>query len=139
MKRYISDNIRKKVKERAGHCCEYCRIHQDDFYFPFEIDHIISLRHGGKTVLENLALSCNTCNRMKAADIGTYLDTKMIFTRLFNPRKDIWTYHFNINQGEIIPLTPIGHATEKLLNFNNPDRIILRQVLMLANRYPIKL
>lgn len=70
MKRYISDSIRKKVKERAGHCCEYCRIHQDDFYFPFEIDHIISLRHGGKTVLENLALSCNTCNRMKAADIG---------------------------------------------------------------------
>ena len=76
---------------------------------------------------------------MKGADIGTYLDNKKVFIRLFNPRKDAWVHHFEINRGEIIPLTPIGRATVKLLDLNNPDRLILRQVLMSANRYPINL
>ena len=135
MSRYISDTIRQKVKERANNCCEYCLINQDDFFFPFEVDHIISLRHEGKSVFNNLALSCGTCNRMKAADIGTYLNEKLEFVRLFNPRIDIWEQHFEINHGEIIPLTLIGEATVKLLDMNNPDRIILRQVLLTAKRY----
>ena len=136
MSRYISDIFRQKVKERAKYCCEYCRIHQEDVFFPFEIDHIISLRHGGKTILDNLALSCGACNRTKAADIGTYLNDKLEFVRLFNPRKDDWKLHFEINRGEILPLTLIGQATVKLLDLNNPDRIILRQLLMTAKRYP---
>jgi hypothetical protein len=136
MSRYISDVMRQKVKERANYCCEYCLIHQEDFFLPFEIDHIISLRHDGKTVLNNLALSCGTCNRMKAADIGTYLNEKLEFTRLFNPRNDTWILHFEINHGEILPLTSIAQATIKLLDLNNSDRIILRQLLMTAKRYP---
>ena len=136
MSRYIPDNIRLAVKKRANYCCEYCRLHQDDFFFPFEIDHILSVRHGGQTVLINLALSCSLCNRNKAADIGTYLDGKRRFVRLFNPRIDIWTEHFEVNHGEILALTSIGRATVKLLDLNNPDRIILRQILMTAERYP---
>ncbi len=136
MSRYISEVIRLKVKERANYRCEYCLIHQEDFFFPFEIDHIISLRHEGKTVLNNLALSCGTCNRMKAADIGTYLNENLEFIRLFNPRIDNWSKHFEINHGEIFALTLIGEATVKLLDLNSPDRIILRQLLMKAKRYP---
>jgi HNH endonuclease len=136
MSRYISDAIRQKVKERANYCCEYCLVHQEDFFLPFEIDHIISLRHDGKSVLNNLALSCGTCNRMKAADIGTYLDENLEFVRLFNPRIDTWNLHFEINRGEILPITLIAKATIKLLDLNNPDRIILRQLLITAKRYP---
>jgi hypothetical protein len=133
---YISEKLRAKVKQRARNCCEYCRLHQDDFFFPFEIDHIISKRHDGKTILANLALSCSTCNRMKAADIGTYLNETMQFVRLYHPRIDIWSEHFEINHGEIFPITDIGRATVKLLDLNNPDRIILRQILMRAQLYP---
>lgn len=136
MSRYIPDTLRLAVKRRANNCCEYCRLHQDDFFFPFEIDHILSVRHGGQTILINLALSCSLCNRNKAADIGTYLDGKKRFVRLFNPRTDVWTEHFEINYGEILPLTSIGRATVKLLDLNNPDRIILRQILMAVERYP---
>ncbi len=136
MSRYISEIIRLKVKKRANYRCEYCLIHQEDFFFPFEIDHIISLRHEGKTVLNNLALSCGTCNRMKAADIGTYLNENLEFIRLFNPRIDNWSQNFEINHGEIFALTLIGEATVKLLDLNSPDRIILRQLLMKAKRYP---
>ena len=136
MSRYISDSLRQKIKQRADNRCEYCRLHQDDFFFPFEIDHVLSLRHGGATKFDNLALSCSICNRNKAADIGTYLDEKREFIRLFNPRTDTWRDHFDINHGELYPLTLIGRATTKLLDLNNPDRIILRQVLMISKRYP---
>ena len=138
MSRYISIIFRQKVMLRANNCCEYCRISQEDFFFTFEIDHIISIRHGGKTVLLNLAFSCSTCNRMKAADIGTYLDDTLKFTPLYNPRTDIWESHFEIVSGAILPLTPVGEATVKLLDLNNPDRIILRQLLIQAKRYPSK-
>jgi HNH endonuclease len=136
MSRYIPDTIRLSVKQRAQNRCEYCRVHQDDFFFPFEIDHIISLRHDGLTTIANLALSCSTCNRFKAADIGTYLDGNKRFIRLFNPRIDNWFKHFEVNNGEIIALNSIARATIKLLDLNNPDRIILRQILIMAQRYP---
>ena len=36
---------RRLVQARAGHRCEYCRIHEeDDPYFTFHIEHILSLR-----------------------------------------------------------------------------------------------
>jgi hypothetical protein len=44
---YISPQLRRAVIERAGNCCEYCRISQDDQFFAFEIDHIIAEKHGG--------------------------------------------------------------------------------------------
>ena len=55
--------------------------------------------------------------------------------RLFHPRKDSWKAHFEINEGEIIGKTKIGLATIKVLDLNNPDRIILRKELQLEGRY----
>jgi hypothetical protein len=136
MSRYIPDTIRQLVAQRAGHRCEYCRIHQEDFYFQFEIDHVVSLKHEGETSLENLALACGICNRSKGSELGTYLDGKKEFVRLFDPRTDDWYEHFELDEGEIIAKSLIGRATIKILDFNNPDRIILRQVLMAAGRYP---
>jgi putative transposase len=43
------------VRERAHHCCEYCRMPQRYDELPFEIDHILAEQHGGKTVASNLA------------------------------------------------------------------------------------
>ena len=136
MSHYISEHIKQLVRKRAKNCCEYCRLNQADSFMPFEVDHILSLRHDGTTVSANLALSCPTCNRFKAADIGTFLDGNLRFVRLFHPRKDSWDDHFEVNKGEIVPLTRIGRATVKLLNLNDPDRIILRQVLIAVGRYP---
>jgi hypothetical protein len=38
------------VWRRAHSCCEYCRISQQQSLLPFEIDHIIAKKHGGRTV-----------------------------------------------------------------------------------------
>jgi HNH endonuclease len=128
--RYISEKIRREVQKRAKNCCEYCLMHQDDSFYTFQIDHIISLKHGGLTVLDNLALSCFPCNSDKGSDIGTILLPKMVFVRLFNPRIDIWAEHFEVFEGSFYPKTEIGEATIKILNLNEIDKIIERQVLL---------
>ncbi|WP_428667592.1 HNH endonuclease [Runella sp.] len=58
MSRYIAEATRQIVAKRANYCCEYCLISQEEVFFPFQIDHSISLKHGGITSLENLAYSC---------------------------------------------------------------------------------
>jgi 5-methylcytosine-specific restriction endonuclease McrA len=135
MNRYISEKLRLDVALSANFRCEYCKIHEDDLFYSFQIDHIISIKHGGETLIDNLAYSCSMCNQNKGSNLGTYLTDSKRLIRLFNPRKDSWNVHFEVNQGEIIGRTRIGLATIKVLDLNNPDRIILRQELILDGRY----
>jgi hypothetical protein len=37
---------------------------------------------------------------------------------------------------EIIPCTPIGQVTVRILGFNHPDRLLERRMLQAVNRYP---
>lgn len=124
------------VAKRAGFRCEYCRVHQNDMVFTFQADHIVSRKHGGLTVIENLANACSVCNQNKSSDLGTYLPGSNRLVRLFNPRKDVWRKHFKAVNGEIIPLTKIGTATVKVLDLNDADRINLRRLLTIQGRYP---
>lgn len=134
MSRHVPEKLRSLVVERAQHRCEYCGIHEDESFFSFQIDHIISIKHGGATVLENLAWSCYTCNNAKGSDVGTVLLPDKTFVRLFNPREDIWPEHFEIEFGAIYAKTKIGEATIKVLNLNEVERIIERNDL--AKNHP---
>jgi hypothetical protein len=136
MSRYISEKLRGIVARNAHFRCEYCHIHEDDQFYTFQVDHIISVKHGGKTELINLAYTCSLCNLNKGSDLGTFLSNSKRLIRLFNPRKDSWSKHFSIGYGEIIPKTLIGEATIKVLDINHVDRIILRQALTDEGRYP---
>lgn len=138
MSRYISDNLRSSIALKAHFRCEYCLIHEEDQFFTFQVDHIISLKHGGKTEFSNLAYTCSVCNQNKGSDLGTYLINSKRLIRLYHPRKDSWSSHFDIEYGEIIPKSLIGQATIKVLDMNNIDRIILRQALTDEGRYPTK-
>jgi 5-methylcytosine-specific restriction endonuclease McrA len=64
-KQYVPALIRRHVRERAGGRCEYCLVHEDDAFFPYEPDHVIAEKHGGATAEENLAWTCSVCNRYK--------------------------------------------------------------------------
>lgn len=133
---YISVELRQQVIERASNCCEYCRLNQDDYPFKFHMEHIISEKHDGETILDNLALSCPTCNRFKGSDIaGADLETgEEVF--LFNPRSQDWDKHFKLTGVYIESETPEGKLTIRLLQLNHPDRLIARELLVEANRYP---
>lgn len=83
---YISEALRKQVEDRANDTCEYCLIPIEETYFGGEIDHIISLKHNGQTILENLSLACQPCNRNKGSDLGSNAPATNILTRFYNPR-----------------------------------------------------
>ena len=71
MSEYILRQTREIVIDKANGICEYCLIAEADGYFRFQIDHVISLKHGGPSTIENLALACIFCNSYKGSDIGT--------------------------------------------------------------------
>ena len=102
----------------------------------FQLEHIISLKHGGKTLLENLAYACPICNSNKGADIGTVLEDEDTMVRFFNPRKHDWFEHFELNEGLILSKTAIGAATVKILDFNRLERVLERLELIDAGVYP---
>ena len=95
MSRYLNDALCKKVIFRASGICEYCHISLDDTYFGGEIDHILSLKHAGKTILNNLTLACQPCNRNKGTDLGSISEITKKLVRFFNPRTDIWLGAFS--------------------------------------------
>lgn len=129
-KTYISVALRHLVTERAKNQCEYCLISATLSFFPHELDHIIAEKHGGKTIAENLALTCWRCNRHKGTDLGSFDPHTNEFCFLFHPRSQSWQDHFSQNNYCIEGLTPEGRTTAKLLQFNTPERIAERQRLL---------
>ncbi len=113
---YVPTALRRMVTEGAAGCCEYCRYPQEVGFLTFEIEHIISEKHGGSTTAENLALACPFCNRAKGTDLGS-LDPKTgVLTPFFNPRMERWHEHFAIDAtGHILPPTPEGRVTVLIL------------------------
>lgn len=136
---YISPSLRRAVIERAGNCCEYCRISQFDQFFSFEIDHILSEKHGGQTQLENLCLSCPDCNAFKGSDIASIdWENGEAITLLFHPRQQVWDEHFQFDNatGEIQGHSSNGRVTVNLLKLNTPERATDRKLLFDLSRYP---
>jgi len=121
---YIPAETRRLVIGRAGQCCEYCLIHEDDTYFGCEVDHVVSEKHGGLTVAENLAYACLVCNRYKGSDLGSILVPAGDLIRFFNPRIDACSDHFSLDGVLIKPLTTIGQVTERIFRFNAMERLM---------------
>jgi hypothetical protein len=119
----ITESLRDFVADRANSCCEYCLL--DSTYSFF------SLKHGGQTEPDNLALACSICNFHKGSDIATRLLPEPELIRFFNPRTDTWADHFKLEEsGLIIAKTSIGEATIKIFKFNHPDSLIERKELL---------
>lgn len=109
------DPLRRETAERADFRCEYCLVREVVSFYRFHLEHIKSRKHGGATILENLAYSCPECNAHKGTDVGTFMDDDEHLIRFFNPRRDLWPEHFEIDDAGIFGTTEIGKATEKIL------------------------
>jgi 5-methylcytosine-specific restriction endonuclease McrA len=121
--------IRQLARLRARDGCEYC-LHPTTG--QFQIDHVIpkarwrnygagrlpalDLPPGrrGPDHLDNYAWSCPFCNGAKHE---RYAQGSV---RIFDPRRDHWPDHFAFVNHYlfIVGLTPIGMATQRLLDFN---------------------
>lgn len=133
---YIPAELRRQVVNRADNCCEYCRLHQDDNFFTFHVDHIISQKHNGDTTADNLCLSCPRCNQAKGSDIAGADPQTDQATFLYNPRQQTWENHFSLDDGEIRGKTPEGRLTVSLLDLNGQERVAERKGLVGLGRYP---
>jgi len=132
----LPESLRKFAARRAKGRCEYCLLHEDDSYAPHQVDHIVSLKHGGLSDPPNVAYACIRCNLWKGSDIGAIDPTTGQLVKLFHPRQHRWEDHFIRRGAEFVPLTPEAAATIRLLKLNHPKRQEERQALRQANRYP---
>jgi hypothetical protein len=104
----------------------------------FSIEHIVPRYRGGKTVLENLALSCQRCNGHKHTRVqGTDPVTKQVVP-LFNPRQQRWQDHlaWSSDYTIVIGLTQVGRVTVKVLRMNRDGLMNLRRALFLLDAPP---
>ena len=126
----MSATLRLSVRKRAEGRCEYCGLPDlVPHLMRFHLEHIRSRRHGGLSLLNNLAWACARCNERKGTNLsGVDPDTNRV-VRLFNPRRDVWTRHFVWEGLRIRGLTATGRATAWLLEFNSDERLKLRQGL----------
>jgi HNH endonuclease len=137
--KHIPNALRRLVHERAGGTCEYCLLREAMALSAHEVDHIVSQKHGGATEADNLALSCALCNKYKGSDLSSIdLETSTLVP-LFHPRRQRWSEHFQLAAEMILPLTPVGRATVRLLQLNHPDRLAERALLISAGLIQVPL
>jgi hypothetical protein len=128
---YIPELLRKQVQERASYKCEYCQLNAKYVLRGFEVDHIRAEKHDGKTVSENLCLSCYDCNHFKGTDLSSVDPLTDEVELLFDPRRDQWVKHFQLqSSGHIEGLTPKGRTTVRLLKMNLSRRVTNRRQLI---------
>jgi hypothetical protein len=124
------------VRERAADRCEYCQMHQSLQGATFHMEHILPGSLGGPTTVENLAWCCPSCNLKKAARIEVLDSQGGQTVRLFHPRKDRWSDHFQFDELRLIGLTAIGRATAAALGFNDPRRMLIRNAEARLGLFP---
>jgi hypothetical protein len=82
-------------------------------------------------------LSCYWCNSFKGSDLSSVdWDANGAIIPLFNPRKSYWNEHFRLEGMRIVPLSASGRVTAYLLQFNAPERIQERKLLVELGVYP---
>ena len=120
--------LRTRVREIDNQRCAYCHTPEALTVTTFEVDHIVPVSRGGETSLDNLCLSCPSCNRHKGArqvvsdpDSGERIP-------LYHPRHQAWSEHFAWNDDgtRLTGLTPVGRVTIEALNLNRPQMTRLR-------------
>jgi hypothetical protein len=131
---YVPVELRRRVRERARICCEYCLIPEIACFAQHQVDHIVAEKHGGETSADNLALCCTLCNRRKGTDLASVDPTTGERCFLFHPRKDRWSEHFRLEGSIIKPLTATGRATARLLALNSEARLAERAALAISHR-----
>jgi 5-methylcytosine-specific restriction endonuclease McrA len=131
MSEHIPAALSKRVRQRARHVREYCRLPQASQEAAFHIDHIQPRAAGGPTTANNLALACVTCSLKKAARTQARDPRSKRLVSLFHPRRDRWGDHFRWSPDcRIIGRTATGRATVLALRMNRRAVIGIRKALV---------
>jgi hypothetical protein len=100
--------------------------------------HVEHILPNGDDDMDNLCLSCASCNLSKArATTAVDPDTEQTVP-LFNPRTQIWSEHFEwIANGTIVHgLTPTGRATIVRFRMNLTRIVEAREIWVRSGEHP---
>lgn len=133
----MDESLFEAVRLRAQLRCEYCLFVQSVYpTVTFPLDHIIAQQHRGPTKFGNLAFSCLHCNAHKGPNIAGIDPLSKRLTRLFNPRKHKWDWHFRWSGPYLVSKTAIGRTTIVVLALNHPDVVEVRRELIAEGVFP---
>ncbi len=128
--------LEQLVWQRAKSRCEYGQLPRAFSPLPHAIDHIIARQHHGPTKAENFALACFFCNSYKGPNISGLNPQTGRVVRLFNPRRDRWTRHFEWKGPYLAGRTHTGRVTIVLLWINRVEATDLREHLIREGSFP---
>jgi len=126
----MDQRLREEIQRRAKFRCEYCLWPGSHTRLRFQIDHILSEQHSGRTEEGNLAFSCAHCNRHKGPNVAGIDPQTSQLTPLFNPRRNRWSEHFRWEGAKIVGTSAIGRVTVHVLAMNKPLVVLHRTILM---------
>jgi predicted RNA-binding protein with PUA domain len=75
---------------------------------------------------ERLAL----VNKHKGTDLASIDPETGEMQRLFDPRRDQWHEHFELQGAEILARTGVGRVTVRLLRLNRMERVREREIMV---------
>jgi hypothetical protein len=135
---YVSEEVRKRVRQQAGHRCGYCLSPQHLVLGTLEIEHLVPRGRGGSDEEGNLWLACRLCNNFKADQVSARDPETGRDTALFNPRQQSWADHFLWTEDgtKIQGRTPCGRATVLALQLNNIVAVTVRRYWVQAGWHP---
>jgi hypothetical protein len=130
--------LRRKVRDRAGDRCEYCRSPGSFSCAPFVCEHVVPRVRGAGSTLADLAWACPACNGHKYAKTHALDPQTGRSVRLFNPRRQRWPRHFAWGRDILIieGKTATGRATVAALHLNCTALVNLRRALRAVGEHP---
>ncbi len=140
MSKYISDELRHRVREQAANRCGYCLSPQHLVLGTLEIEHIVPRSKGGASEESNLWLACRLCNNFKSDQTESVDPQTNQRLPLFNPRQQAWADHFfwSDDGTRILGATPYGRVTVVALQLNNLVAVMVRRNWVAAGWHPPK-
>lgn len=139
-KRRLSRRTKGRIAKVAQHRCGYYHTREAISGIPLTIEHILPESVGGTSEVENLWLACRPCNEFKGAQTHARDPLTGRRVRLFNPRKQLWTRHFDWSADgtQITGKTVCGRATVTALQMNHATIVTARRHWVVAGWHPPK-
>ncbi len=130
--------VRRRVRDRAGDCCEYCRHPASYSCAPFVCEHVLPRVLGARSTAAELAWACPACNSHKYAKTQAPDPQTGRTVPLFNPRRQRWSRHFAWSTDflRIEGRSASGRATATALHLNCPALVNLRRALRAVGEQP---
>ena len=116
--------LREQVRQRAKCACEFCGVTESSVGGRLTLDHFHPQSKGGADTLTNLIYCCVRCNQYKQNYWPSAPEDPAIWNPIAEPASD---HFFEVENGELFPLTDTGSFTIKKLRLNRLPLVTYRR------------